>query len=102
MDAVVGMWELVSYVTEAPDGRVLESWPEPLGQIVYDAAGRMMAIVMSARRNEAAGAVSPGDAQSEFTAYFGTYAIDADRGVVRHHISASLHGARAAQELERE
>ena len=100
MESVVGTWELVSYVTELPDGGVVEPWPDPVGQITYDGAGRMMAMVMSRRRNEADGTVSAADAQSEFTAYFGTYVIDANKGVIRHRISASLQGARAAGELE--
>jgi hypothetical protein len=82
-------------------GRTTERWANAVGRITYDAGGRVTSLLMSGRRNEADGSSSPSEVQGEFTAYFGTYQIDAAQGVITHQVAASLSGIRASGELRR-
>ena len=61
----------------------------------------MTAIIVGEQRNEASGKPSPPEFLSQFTAYFGTYRIDAIRGDIVHNVTTSLNGAQASDELRR-
>ena len=98
----VGVWELVSQVAEWPDGSIREPFgPRPSGRLVYDGNGHVMAMIVGERRNEAAGNPCLPDAQSLFTAYFGTYHVDLATSEIVHHVTTSLNGLQASGELRR-
>jgi hypothetical protein len=97
----VGTWELVSFKSVLDDGSSIVPWPGAVGRITYDADGNVTGLLMSGRRNEGNGSSSPTEAHGEFTAYFGTYQVDAERGLISHHVEASLSAARASGELRR-
>jgi hypothetical protein len=100
--SLVGTWELVTFTAHQADGRVEEPWgPQPAGRIVYDADGHMTALPMHQRRNEGDGSQSPPDIQGEFSAYFGTYQLDAAQQSITHQVQASLAAGRASKELRR-
>src|SRR4051812_20143464 len=97
----VGTWELSSLTSLMVNGDVTDYWPNAVGRITYDADGHVTGLLMSGRRNEANGISSPPDAQGEFTAYFGTYRVDAAQGLITHQVDASLSATQAAGELRR-
>ena len=99
---LIGTWELVSFTSRLSDGRVVSPWGQrPVGQLTYDAAGRMIALLMHQARNEAGGNASDPAVQGEYSAYFGTYTVDAERRVVTHRVNGSLAATRASSELLR-
>jgi hypothetical protein len=96
-----GTWELVSVATRWPDGRTTEPWgAAPVGRLTYGFDGRMTALLMDARRNQADGRAVPPELQPSAAAYYGTYAVDPARHVVSHHVAASLRASEAGT-LER-
>lgn len=91
-----GAWELVSVATRWPDGRTTEPWgAAPVGRLTYSPDGRMTALLMDARRNQADGGAVPPELQGSAAAYYGTYAVDPARHVVTHHVAASLRASEA-------
>ncbi len=100
--SIVGMWELVSVIWTYPDGRATEPWGVAAGRLAYDAAGNMMALLMHEARNEAGGQMSTPAAQSQYSAYFGTYRVDTANGVITHQVTGSLQGENASGELRRD
>jgi hypothetical protein len=91
--SLVGTWALVATSWRRSDGRHANPCGEgATGILIYDAAGNMSAQVMRAVRLEpAAGDHSGIDsamaaAVPGYIAYFGTYAVDAGGGVVRHRV----------------
>ena len=60
----------------------------------------MSAMIVGEQRNEAAGKPCAPEAQSWFTAYFGTYRIDAGSGEIAHLVATSLN-VTASGELRR-
>jgi hypothetical protein len=84
-----------------PDGRTVEPWGTPAGRLAYDAAGNVMALLMHEARNEAVGQASTPAVQPQYSAYFGTYHVDAGHGVITHQVAGSLNGANASGELRR-
>jgi hypothetical protein len=84
---------LVSYVNYDEKGTNATNFT--VGQISYDAAGRM-----SAQRWRRTGRPPRGASDAEraaaaagYVAYFGRYEIDAARGVVTHHVEGSVSQA---------
>ena len=91
-----GVWELVSVTTRWPDGRMTEPWgAAPVGRLTYGTAGRMAALLMDARRNQADGRVVAPEVQASAAAYYGTYAVDPARHIVTHQVAASLRASEA-------
>jgi Lipocalin-like domain len=100
--SLLGTWELVTFTSRQADGRVEEPWgSHPAGRIVYNADGQVTALLMHERRNEGDGSRSPPEIQGEFSAYFGTYQVDAAQRIITHQVTASLAAARASIELRR-
>jgi hypothetical protein len=98
----VGAWELVSLVSERPDGSTFEPFgPRPSGRMIYDEAGHVTAMIVGEQRNEAAGKPSPPESLMQFTAYFGTYRVDGVSGEIVHNVTTSLNGPQASGELRR-
>jgi hypothetical protein len=91
-----GVWELVSVSTRWPDGRVTAPWgATPVGRLTYGADGRMTALLMDERRNQADGRAVAPEVQASAAAYYGTYVVDTARRVVTHHVAASLRASEA-------
>ena len=96
--AIVGSWRLVSEEEHAPDGTVTAIWgSSPEGRLMYDAGGRMAVQVMDPRRRRFASEDRLGGTADEvrqafegYVAYFGSYRMDAEAGVVIHHVDGSL------------
>ena len=90
----VGTWQLVESYSEKSSGRA--SFPlgaNVIGRINYDAAGNMAAQLMgmertpfSSRNPQEVGDAEYRDAFQSYTAYFGTYTVQAAAGTVTHHV----------------
>lgn len=88
---LAGVWDLVSVTTRWPDGRVTEPWgAHPVGRLTYGADGRMTALLMDARRNQADGRTVAPEVQASVAGYYGTYTVDTTQRVVTHHVVASV------------
>jgi hypothetical protein len=97
----VGTWQLVSVVTQWPDGRVTAPWGDaPVGRLSYGADGRMSAQLMDARRNQADGRPLVPEFAANAASYFGAFSVDTARGIVRHRVAASLRAVESGT-LER-
>jgi len=95
-DLLVGVWDLVSIKTRWPDGHITEPWgAAPVGRLTYGADGRMITLLMDARRNQADGRAVPAEAQANVAAYYGTYTVDSARHVVTHRVTASIRTSEA-------
>src|SRR5687767_9831050 len=93
---LMGSYRLVSFVQYDEKGGERKT-NYTVGQISYDAAGRMSAQLMASDRARIpqGGQATATDAQrlaalQGYIAYFGRYEIDAERGVVTHHVEGSL------------
>jgi hypothetical protein len=94
----VGTWRLVSYSAVTSSGET--TYPmgrNPHGRITYEAGGRMA--VQIADPGRAAFAASDPCAATDaevraafdgYNAYYGSYTVQADPGVVVHHLEMSL------------
>ncbi|MEQ8234520.1 MAG: lipocalin-like domain-containing protein [Gammaproteobacteria bacterium] len=93
----VGTWQLVESYSDKPSGRVAFPLGEHvIGRINYDAAGNMAAQLMgdqrkpfSSRDPREVGDAEYREAFQSYTAYFGTYTVDADAGTVTHHVQGA-------------
>jgi hypothetical protein len=93
-----GAWRLTSIEGNPPG--LPSIYDRPTGQLMYDPSGRMSAqIVARADRksfapyNNGRLLATPEDKAAAFdsyTAYFGTYTVDARAGTVTHHLEDSL------------
>jgi hypothetical protein len=100
--SLLGTWDLVSFWWYLPDGKMVEPWGRhPVGRITYDGNGYMTALLMHESRNEAGGHGSPAEIQADYSAYFGSYVVDVEGGVVIHQVAASLSAAHASREIRR-
>jgi YD repeat-containing protein len=101
---LVGSYKLVSFVNIDQNGVAAKS-PFTIGQISYDAAGRMSAQLM---REGRARLTTPQSSETErataysgFISYFGRYTIDADKGTVTHHVEGGMSPNMVGAELVR-
>ena len=102
---LVGSYKLISYKTYARDGTVTKT-PYTVGQISYDAAGRMSAQLMREDRprftpGQPASEAERATAYSGFISYFGHYTIDAEKGIVTHHVEGSMSPNMVGQAMPR-
>ncbi|HEX6387442.1 MAG TPA: lipocalin-like domain-containing protein [Anaerolineae bacterium] len=94
----VGTWQLIDAQARLANGKVLHPYGQnPAGMLIYDANGHMSVQLMDADRqtfavaDKSRGTVEEMKAAIEkYEAYFGTYDIDEEGKVVRHHASGSL------------
>ncbi len=94
----VGTWQLISYSAVTPDGATTYPFGlSPQGRLTYEANGRMA--VQLARPGQSPFASGdprvPTDAEARaaydrYLAYYGTYTVDPDKGIVVHHLEVSL------------
>src|SRR5262245_60249382 len=84
---LIGSYKLISYVSYDQNWAATKL-PYTVGQISYDAAGRMSAQLMrEGRPNFTTPQASEADraaAYLSYISYFGYYTIEADRGTVTH------------------
>lgn len=96
-----GTWVLIDRVDRTPDGRVIAEptlGSDPLGIIVYDAAGNVAAQLM--KRNRDGGSAPAPAAQTVgannsaptngYDAYFGTYSVDPAAHTVTHRLVGAI------------
>jgi len=93
-----GAWRLESYEVTGADGEVTHPFGEkPEGMIVYDGQGHMSVHIM--RQGVPPFAVddrwmgTDGEVRAAFegyTAYYGRYSVEADKGEVTHHVAGSV------------
>ena len=92
----VGAWTLASWESRSADGEVTLPYDgRPAGQITYTADGRMSAQLMQVGREfpeaeEATGAEMSAAILGGFFSYYGDYSVDAEAGVVTHHVEGAL------------
>jgi lipocalin-like protein len=97
--AFVGAWKLVSYESRDNLGTVQYPLGQGLvGQLLYDGRGNMSAMLMRPDRPafDSKDPLRGTDAEvraafTGFTAYFGTYTVDAAKGTVTHHVRAASY-----------
>ena len=97
--AVVGTWKVLRYEDRKADGTVTYPFGEhPRGYFVYDATGHLSVQIMRTPAMKAFPGMREGtgdgdrykDAFLSYVAYFGTYTVDAAKGVVIHHVEGSV------------
>ena len=106
---VVGTWRLVAFEDKSPDGQSMFPYgKEPKGMLMYDADGHMSVQVMKVPHPKVAAGddskVTPEEKQAlydAYVAYFGTYRVDAEKGVVVHHVEADLADVYIGNDEER-
>ena len=97
-DQFVGTWKLVSAEAVRANGDVIKPLGDhPKGVIMYDTHGNMSAQLFRADRQDFASDDRTIASDSEiraaflsFTAYYGTFSVNDDEGVVIHHVEGSL------------
>jgi hypothetical protein len=88
----VGSFKLISYTSFDEKGTATRL-PYSVGQISYDAAGRMSAQLMREDRTRLPQRASEAEraaAYSGYIAYFGHYVIDPGKRTVTHHVDGAL------------
>ena len=97
---LVGSYKLTSYTTYDAKGQASNS-PFTMGQISYDAAGRMAAHLMTEERRKLAAdqrtagqrgggtGSTPTPSAAGYLSYYGRYEIDAKQASVTHHVEGS-------------
>ena len=82
--SIVGTWRVVAFETHNTDGTVIKEFGDnSLGYFIYDGTGHLAIQVME---NPA-----KNDPPVSF-AYFGTYRVDAAKGIVVHHVEGAVEG----------
>jgi len=107
-----GTWKLLTIERLGSNGDVLAPLkppafgsPNPVGFIVYDAAGYMGVTIMQSGRQKFRGAQpTPEEAKAallSFTSYFGTFSVNEAEGTVTHHVQGSLNPNNTGTDLKR-
>ncbi|HKE94748.1 MAG TPA: lipocalin-like domain-containing protein [Povalibacter sp.] len=96
--SIVGTWRLVTYEDRPDSGP--SRFPfgaHPTGLLIYDATGHMSVQIMKVPHPKVASGDEEHATDAEktalydaYVAYFGTYRVDPDRGVVVHHAEGDL------------
>ncbi|MCX6590863.1 MAG: lipocalin-like domain-containing protein [Acidobacteria bacterium] len=94
---LIGVWELVSYETKTPDGKVLLPIGEaPVGRITYDKEGRMSAQLMrrgvakfASNNTQQATPAEIAGIWDTYRGYFGRYTVDEKKKAVIHHVDGA-------------
>lgn len=93
---LLGAWHLASWQSTGEDGAVTYPWGrEVTGLLVYDGSGRMSGQLVRTGQPRFASddwrVASPDEmtrAWPAYFGYFGTFTIDAARGVITHHVES--------------
>jgi len=97
---LIGVWKLVSIEERDAQGRLvvpLDYGPNPIGMLIYEAGGHMSVHAMRRGRAKlpsddvhSAPAEAAKAAFVGYNAYFGTFEVDAQRGLVIHHVEGAM------------
>lgn len=108
MARFVGSWRLVASEFWRGEEVVYPLGEQAQGRIWYDGAGNMGAQLMRSERVRLHGETASPEGMAAlraafegYTAYFGTYAVDSERGVVVHRVAGSLLPNWVGRELVR-
>ncbi len=79
MRSIVGTWKLVAVAARDRNGNTLPDpyGGKPMGRVMFNAEGRMMAVTCDGRPD------LPQGAKREYSSYIGTYSFDGSRLVTR-------------------
>jgi hypothetical protein len=108
--SIVGTWQLFSRVDRDSAGNILEEpslGTDPIGYLVYDAAGNMFVQIMARHRSSNHLEVtSPADKNNlaqvgGYDAYFGHYEIDSSRATITHRLEGALSQTDVGRRLTR-
>jgi Lipocalin-like domain len=94
---LVGTWQLVRFIAETPGGMRLAPWgPNPSGQLMYSAEGRMSLVMTDPDRAKFASTDAFGGTPEEIRhafegmeAYAGRYEVDSLHSIVIHHVEVA-------------
>jgi hypothetical protein len=86
--SIVGTWRVLTFETHNTDGTVIREFGDkPIGYFIYDATGHVAIQLME----------NPAKKDPPVAiAYFGTYKVDAARGIVIHHVEGAVEGDHSA------
>lgn len=98
-NAFIGSWQLVSMTVYRADGSAIHPMgADAVGQIMYSANGFMSCHLMEANRSalpghglDHASDTELGQAARTYSGYFGPFTIDAEAGVVTHHVAGAWY-----------
>ena len=101
---LIGTWKLLSF-ERGDSAQSLSAVPNPRGILIQDAVGNVIEIVTrSGRAARSSGPSTPQDDLESFmnySAFFGTYALDDGGATVRYRISGDLNPNRIGQQTVR-
>jgi hypothetical protein len=105
-----GAWRLVAFEEETPDGETVYPYgKDAVGSLIYDSSGRMSVQIMRRDRMSLSSAswnIAPAEliktAIEGFTAFFGTYVVDEENGIVVHRVEGHVLPESVGKELQRE
>src|SRR5262245_33596429 len=84
----VGTWKLLYRDTPSRSGESVHT--VETGRLTYDEQGNMTVQVAREGRDKLTAASDPKQVMSTYTAYWGTYVVDAAKGTMTHQIEGSL------------
>jgi hypothetical protein len=97
-NSFVGVWRLISCDAIRKNGSVLPIYGKnPIGRLYYDAEGNMSVHIMKAGRPNFVSAskfrgtfAEMRAAYEGYEAYFSTYTVDKESGIITHHLIGGL------------
>lgn len=116
-EQLVGGWSLVSRETSTADGKPLSDpglSATPRGVLIYDRSGHVAAQLSRPGRTvemlgdecrDAENVKGTNDTAQTilgYDAYFGTYTLDAQAGIVTHHLDSALYPGDIGKDIQRE
>ena len=110
MNRFIGAWRLVSFEEETSDGEIVYPYGEnPIGLLIYDSSGRMSVQIMRSDREpfssnewQSVPAEEIKKATEGFTAFFGSFEVDADNKTVIHRVEGHVLPGSVGKVLLRE
>jgi len=96
LEQFVGCWKLISHEFKTPEGRVFHPWgDDPVGSVIFDAKGNFSAQIMRRdRKTFASESPTPEEAKAAYVsymAYYGTFEINAEDGILLNHVEGALN-----------
>lgn len=110
MNRFIGAWRLVSFEEEISDGEIVYPYgKDPIGLLIYDSSGRMSVQIMRSDREPFSSSewnTVPAEeikkATEGFTAFFGSFEVDADNNTVIHRVEGHVLPGSVGKTLGRE
>jgi hypothetical protein len=110
MEGFIGAWRLVAFEEVGPDGEVIYPYgQDAAGLLIYDSSGRMSVQIMRRDRAPLSTADWQGLRAEEikniiegFTAFFGSFEVDAANGIVIHRVEGHVLPESVGKVLRRE